>query len=339
MATTLTYNGLSLDINTVAGRKNLEALDGQAKAANDLADPTAKEAEANGGAAAGAAAMTASLQASRQELFNSAKQFGLTDDAAWAYVDSVLAIPAVVTTEVLTPGSEEAQNELIRVRNKVKDLPVDTELNVGVLSQEAISKLEAVGFKVHSLPDGTVVVSAQTAGAQAALDGFISHNYGRQIPIKINLQGGGTVNQVGGRIFLTQADGGIIRAYAGGGIEQHNAQIASTRPGTVRMWAEEETQGETYLPWALSKRADSLKYMKITARAWGHDVVPMSRGMSYASGGIAGVTAGGSSVSLTGLAVQVFVGSREITDIVDVRVTEANRRTVRRVQSGAGNTR
>lgn len=333
-------NGTSLDINTVAGRKNLEALDGQAKAANDLADAAAKEAEANGGAAAGAAALTASLQASRQELFNSAKQFGLTDEAAWAYVDSVLAIPASASTDVLTPGSQEAQNELAMVREKVRDIPPGKEINLGVLSQEAIKTLEAVGFKVRTLPNGTVSVTALTGGAQAALDGFIQHNMGRQIPIKINLQGGGTVNQVGGHFYIGQADGGILRSYAGGGIEDHSAQIARTQSGTARMWAEPETQGETYLPWAQSKRADSLKYMRITARAWGYDVVPMAQGIrSYAGGGVTGATGGLSSVTVDGLSVQVFVGSREITDIVDVRVTEAARQTVRRIQSGAGNTR
>lgn len=332
-------NKLNLDINTVAGRKNLEALDGQAKAANDLAEAVGREAEANGGAAAGASAMTASLQASRQELFNSAKQFNLSDDAAWAYVDSVLAIPDAASTEVLTPGSQEAQNELAMVREAVRNVPPDKEVNVGVLSQEAIGKLEAVGFKVRTLPDGTVAVTAQTAAAQTSLDGFIQHNIGRQIPIKVIVSGGGAIaNQIGGHMFL--ADGGIVRSYAGGGIEQHNAQIARTRPGTVRMWGEEETEGETYLPWAISKRAGSLKYMRMTARAWGFDVVPMSRGMaSYASGGIAGVSPGGGALTLDGLSVQVFVGTREITDIVDVRVTEANRQTIRRVQAGAGNTR
>jgi TP901 family phage tail tape measure protein len=286
----ITDNGTSLDINTVAGRANLEALDGQAKAALDLADATAREAEANGGAAAGAAALTASLQASRQELFNTARQFGLSEAEAWAYVDSVLAIPPEASTEVLTPGIQERQNELAAVRQKVNEIPPGKEINVGVLSQAAIQKLQELGFKVVTLPNGTVTVTALTAGAQGALNNFIASNSGRSIPIKINVQGGGQVARPGGRMW--EADGGIIRAYAGGGIEAHNAQIARTKPGTVRMWAEPETQGETYLPWAMSKRADSLKYMRLTARAWGFDVVPMS-GRSFAGGGINGGAGGG----------------------------------------------
>ena len=291
-------NSKTLDINTADGFENAEALDGIASSMNDAAEAAAREAEANGGAVAGNAALTASLQASRQQLHDIARQFFDSEEATWAYVDSVLAIPTTASTDVLTPGSQEAQNELAMVREKVKDIPPNKEINLGVLSQEAIRVLEAVGYKVRTLPDGTVTVSAATAGAQAALDGFIAHNYGRQIPIKIQVQSG-TVNQVGGHFILGQASGGIIRAYAGGGIEQHNAQIARTRPGTFRMWAEEETEGETYLPWARSKRADSLKYMRITARAWGYDVVPTSAGRSYAGGGVNGRWAAGSQPSFT----------------------------------------
>jgi hypothetical protein len=54
----------------------------------------------------------------------------------------------------------------------------------------------------------------------------------------------------GGRHAVTSAAGNMFRAYAGGGLENHWPQIAKTQPGTVRVWAEPETQGEAYIPLA-----------------------------------------------------------------------------------------
>lgn len=65
------------------------------------------------------------------------------------------------------------------------------------------------------------------------------------------------------------ANGGIlskvntpqIKAYAGGGIENHVAQIARGA-WPVRVWAEPETGGEAYLPLAKSKRKRSLEILR-----------------------------------------------------------------------------
>lgn len=53
-----------------------------------------------------------------------------------------------------------------------------------------------------------------------------------------------------GTTFSTGAHGQMIRAYAGGGVENHWPTIAKTQPGTVRIWAEPETKGEAYIPLA-----------------------------------------------------------------------------------------
>lgn len=331
-------NSKTLNIHTEDGMENQEALDGIASSMNDAAEAAAREAEATGGAAAGQAALKASLESSRQQLFDVSKQFFDTEEAAWDYVDSVLAIPPEAKTELTTPGSQEAQNELARVRDKVHDIPPGKEVNVGVLSSEAIGKLEALGFKVNTLPDGTVAVTAQTSAAQGALDSFIDRNIGRQIPIKINLQGGGTVNQIGGRIFISQARGGIVHSYANGGIENHRPEIARARRGTVRIWAEDETERESYIPWAMDRRGAATSVLRETADGFGFALVPKSSLVrSFAQGGVTG--SGGGSGDLAGCTVQVFIGDRELTDIVDVRITENTRRTVRHVTAGSGNTR
>lgn len=330
-------NAKTLNIHTKEGMENAETLDGVAESMNGAAEAAAREAEATGGAAAGNAALRSSLETSREQLFKMAKQFFKTEEQAWAYVDSVLAIPPEAETFVNTPGSPEAKAELENVFNRVKNIPPKKEVNVGVLSETAIKKLQDLGFKVRKLPDGSVSVSAQTAGAQKALDNFIGRNYGRQIPIKI--QATGVVNQIGGKMFLGNAMGGIVKHFAQGGFENHQPMVARAVPGTVRVWAEEETAAESYIPWAMDRRGRATGVLRETADEFGFWLVPKSQLVrSFAYGGVSGGQSGGASAP-GDFNVQVFIGDRELTDIVDVRITAKDRQTRRNIVSGSGNTR
>lgn len=326
-------NADTLDIHTAAGMENSEALDGVAKAMNDAAEAASREAESTGGATAGQQALVGSLTASRSQLFNMARQFFGSAEATWAYVDSVLAIPDEATTDISTPGSRTARQELQDVFNKVKNIPPGKSVNVGVLSAEAIRKLEQMGFKVRTLPDGSVTVTANTGSAQNALNRFIGYNYGRQIPIRVVTTYTSVVPRVGGRIY--QAYGGIVKHFAQGGHEDHRPMVATARPGTWRVWAEPETDRESYIPWAMDRRGRATSVLSETANAFGYALVPKSSMVrSYAQGGI-----NGSGTNHGGVNVQVFVGDREITDIVDVRISERDRQTKRAIGQGAGRAR
>ena len=93
---------------------------------------------------------------------------------------------------------------------------------------------------------------------------------------------------------ITPNAAGSITAYAGGG-ENHVAQIAPA--GAMRLWAEPETGGEAYIPLAASKRARSTAIWEETGKRLG---------------------VGGSGSGST--SVKVFIGDRELTDIVRVEV-------------------
>lgn len=107
-----------------------------------------------------------------------------------------------------------------------------------------------------------------------------------------------------------QADGGILTGFADGGIarfasggEHHIAQIA--RPGTIRLWNEPETQGEAYIPLAMSKRGRSEDILSQVADRFGG---AFTKGRP--AGGASGLPAivigqGGNSYSIT---VQVAPG-------------------------------
>ncbi len=85
-------NSTSLDINTDRGRQNQAALDALAKAGADRAQALLEQTGSED-------QWRASLDESRTSLHDAAIKFGLTEDAAWEYVDSVLAVPAHVTTQ------------------------------------------------------------------------------------------------------------------------------------------------------------------------------------------------------------------------------------------------
>ncbi|WP_088320297.1 phage tail tape measure protein [Kineosporia sp. R_H_3] len=76
------------------------------------------------------------------------------------------------------------------------------------------------------------------------------------------------------------ADGGVIHRYAGGGFENHTAQIA--RGGPIRLWNEPETEGEAYIPLAGSKRSRSKAILAEVAKIFGM--------VAYADGGFGQAT-------------------------------------------------
>lgn len=84
--------------------------------------------------------------------------------------------------------------------------------------------------------------------------------------------------------YQTFADGGIlnkaVKAFAGGGIENHTAQIARGA-WPVRIWAEPETGGEAYIPLHKNKRKRSLEILRQVMEEFG-----LSSFAKFADGGI-----------------------------------------------------
>lgn len=86
------------------------------------------------------------------------------------------------------------------------------------------------------------------------------------------------------------SSGGIIRAYASGGVERyasggerHVAQIAPA--GAWRLWAEPETGGEAYIPLSLAKRVRSMAILKEVASMFGATLVPNAGGNLHSIAG------------------------------------------------------
>jgi phage tail tape measure protein, TP901 family, core region len=123
---------------------------------------------------------------------------------------------------------------------------------------------------------------------------------------------------------LFNADGNVYapaqptRHYAWGGIETHTAHIAAGG-GMRRVYNEEETGGEAYIPLAASKRVRSVALLGQTAAIFGYDLVPRgSRHVAFADGGTAGVSTGTSAASHPNIVTDTGQDSRPI--IVNIRV-------------------
>jgi TP901 family phage tail tape measure protein len=143
----------SLDVGTEAGRNNQAALDDVAKSAIDVAKAV-YAADGDYGKFRG------SLEGARQDLFNQARQFFDTEQQAWDYVDSVLAIPDEATTKTSAPGAIDAKGQVDNLAGSVRALPdgqVDVTANTSPAERalfDLINKQRTVSINARaSLPD------------------------------------------------------------------------------------------------------------------------------------------------------------------------------------------
>lgn len=135
-----------------------------------------------------------------------------------------------------------------------------------------------VGTQVQAIGLGDIdTVLLNILQALDKLNGTTYHftlDYNANGTIRTTNSAGLTLTQVAG---LLQKDGGVVDYYANGGMrEKHVAQIAPA--GSRRVWAEPETGGEAYIPFAPQKRARSTEIWRQTGQRLGQT--------NYANGGI-----------------------------------------------------
>ena len=228
-------------------------------------------------------------------------------------------VPAAKRTEIYDNGTVSAvKRQVDDLTARIKATP-DKRITVTEPMSPGIKRqLEDLGYKVRTLPNGRVVVSesgsanvnstlnhvarsrgstivaaADAANAEYALN-HAARNRTAYISTKVAAVAadGGILSGAGMHTF---ANGGItagnLHHYASGGFENHTAQIAYSSPSTpIRIWAEPETHGESYIPLSIAKRTRSLAIWKQTGKLLG----------AYADGGIVGgSTPNGSPINIT----------------------------------------
>ena len=313
------------NIATDNGRKFRDSLSGIAEEAFGVAqrtfDVTGSMDQAKG-----------AIQTAREQVIKAATDMGLSATQAGLLADSMHLIPGEVATIIKSPGMSETQVQLDILKGKLKGLPPNTPVKVDALTADAVTKLEAMGFKVTHLPNGQFEVIAKTAAANDELNGFVRRWNGFTIQLNTSLRGG-----VGGnmRAQLGFAKGGLaVPAYAAGGLRELTpmrggvAQIVP--PDSWRIIGDRMRDDEAYIP--INNSARSLALLQETARRLNHQVI-----RRFAVGAVTGrgPASGGSSITFAP-DVRVFIGDRELTDLVRVEIRDSNRATRRRVLAGAG---
>lgn len=156
----------------------------------------------------------------------------------------------------------EAQNAEIMMRalgDSVTAIPSEKGIILSDNSPEVTARLEQLGLKVVTLPDGSVEVQANTEEGQRLLNDFIARNTGRPIPLKPELLP-----------FAGQTVSGTVSARANGGIDNLPGQATIWSPHTrLYQVSEPETGGEAFIPLATSKRNRSIPIWLETGRRLG----------------------------------------------------------------------
>lgn len=215
--------------------------------------------------------LTNQYGSNRDALIEQLMALGMTNDMAVQYINSLGMTPELINTQINQPGMPEAHYALDILNGKIIDTPDEKSIHTYALTDDAIADLEALGLKVERLPDGTVMVTANTSQGETIIGDFIKRNDGKSMTVYVDPVVRSQRYQ--DNLNTDIANGGFVH-YAAGGIEDHQAQIGN---GRTRIWNEPETGGESYIPLAPSKRARSEAILRETARRFGLGVVRFGR--------------------------------------------------------------
>ncbi|WP_382465831.1 phage tail tape measure protein [Streptomyces noursei] len=183
------------------------------------------------------------------------------------------------------------------VQTKIRATPGAKSVIVRAPTATARKELEALGFRIQKVPGSkTVRVILPTGGpivAANAIQNRINALRGKQVTVTLYRQVKGPswdrdLNGVPDMIqapkAVGQANGAVLSYFADGGViapprrEHHVAQIAPA--GSYRIWAEQETGGEAYVPMANAKRERSKAIVETVVDRFGGQVE------WYANGGL-----------------------------------------------------
>ena len=164
---------------------------------------------------------------------------GLTDAQARALIDSYLAVPEEVDTDVSSNADPERE------------------------------KIERLGFKIETLPDGSVTITANTGPAVASIEGFIRNYNNRSIGLSAQtIVGNPSLGYTAGG-----KHGGVVEFMAQGGIPDlvpMGQTAAVVPPNTWRVVGDRSDVAESFIPHDGSPRsyailAETMRRMGVVA--------------------------------------------------------------------------
>lgn len=156
-------NGATLDINTEAGRKNMQLLNGLAEAAIKSANATYDQTGSY-------AAAEQKLNSGRDAYMELAKSMGMPTAQAKEFADQLFKLPSNVKVGVLVPGLPQAVQEVDRFGREVYTVK-GTNISVPVSTPnapQAVQLLTAVKGAQLSADGKQVSIATKTPGAMAS---------------------------------------------------------------------------------------------------------------------------------------------------------------------------
>ncbi|MGW1409477.1 phage tail tape measure protein [Streptomyces sp. NPDC002403] len=184
------------------------------------------------------------------------------------------------TLDIKAPTGK-VKAELQTIQDKVRDTKGKT-LTIKAPTGEARQNLDALGFKIKNTKGKTVTITVPTGDATynaRIIQNAIDNIHGKTVGVYLSYKATSAdkdANGVPDHVQAPQARGSVLDFYANGGMrnrrgirENHTAQIAPA--GAWRVWAEEETGGEAYIPLAASKRGRSRAIAEETISRLGGD--------------------------------------------------------------------
>jgi len=170
--------------------------------------------------------LTSRYNTARDALIAQIEQMGIGRDAAAALVDQVLRTPPSARTEFSSNAPE----------------------------QQALA--QSLAQRIETLPDGSVVIKADTSPASNSIDRLVQLNDGREIVVRV--RGDGSVQLPGGRVALPNAKGNLVEFMATGGIPDltplsGGATVVS--PNTWRVVGDRGDVAEAFIPLDGSPRS------------------------------------------------------------------------------------
>jgi hypothetical protein len=160
----------AINTATKAGQELATGILGSAKAYDNLYGATLASAQANGDTMPQAFAKAAlASEDFRQKLIAQAQQHGATREQAQAMADAYLAIPKEVTTQISQPGMVAALVDSMGLSKTILGFPSTTTVEVKSITDDARKRLEDLGLTVRTLPNGHIIIGAETGQVDAAI--------------------------------------------------------------------------------------------------------------------------------------------------------------------------
>jgi hypothetical protein len=200
----------SIDLGTERGRTYSEALDSIATSAKTSAQAIFDQTQST-------SAANAKIEEGRQALYRQARQYGLSEAAAWAYVDSVLSIPREWTTK-LDANTAAAIREIRSYSQWLANIPRTVRTRMIVEQQSArggFREFSAGGPVTGGGPKGVDSVPAVLAPGEHVLTAAEVDRAGGHAAIermRALLRGGGSPGPFGGSVVPA----GTAPVYGGG---------------------------------------------------------------------------------------------------------------------------